>query len=424
MKKLPEGAILGALSLSFICALATVLFTWAGISKNSYQNNVSMAHQYVNIIERSLTFRIPGASRNITSQRRLSHLKSELELEWIGIYSKDGKLLIADGNAPGNIEKELCTSLISSNLPVVKGPDAYKHLSNEKVIIGTGLPHIRTPRVFQRLLSLSSGLFVLIAILFYSYYIHGKYQKSAHAILAEGRIKNERLIQWQRLASTIAHEIKNPLASIRTFAELLERRLKGKDAEEEYAQTIIGEVDRLDRIVTDSLAFARPLRLVFADNDLSSIVEEAVDSASVQLQGRTLEKNIEKTPPIRCDAERIRGVLYNILINAAAATKDGDQINVSLKFMNDQAFIKIADTGSGIDAETASRAFEPFFTTKTRGTGLGLALSRQVILGHGGDISIKPSQDKGTIVQIQIPREAVNFISENNSIGDGDAIYG
>ena len=209
------------------------------------------------------------------------------------------------------------------------------------------------------------------------------------------------------MAATLAHEVKNPLAIIRGSAESI------KGAPENEIAELVGfineEVDRLSGTVESHLAVARNKGFPKTIQKLSSVVDKVVLRYRQQLSQRgigiTIE--VEDDPELPYAFSAIRQVLYNLLENSAAATTAGDVIRITLSANwldgNKYGVIEVADTGKGIPQEQLNSLFEPFRTTKKEGTGLGLFITKRIVEGHGGRISVETEVDKGTTVKIYLP---------------------
>lgn len=196
------------------------------------------------------------------------------------------------------------------------------------------------------------------------------------------------------------------------------RTLKqGKPADAQAAVADIGEeVTRLNRIVTEVLDFARPIKFELAPVDLNALCEDAVRAAATESPAVAVHLDLEQgLPPIVTDGERVRGALVNILTNArhavlaraAAASPPARGVRViTSRTANGRVAIEVRDQGIGIAADDLARVFDPYFTTRRAGTGLGLAISRNIIEGLGGTIAISSRPEQGTDVRIELPAAA------------------
>jgi len=222
----------------------------------------------------------------------------------------------------------------------------------------------------------------------------------------------ERLSALGRLSTVIAHEVRNPLMIIKGSLRALKR--EGAAAEvREAALDIDREVARLDRIVSDVLDFARPLRLERAPVDVHALARDAARAALEGADGTGARFALELSAgTILTDGERLRGVLVNLIANAreslvAAGRSRGEEIEVGARGTGRGGVVLwVADRGPGIPPADLPHVFEPYFTTKRTGTGLGLAISRKVVEALGGALRIESREGEGTRVEFELPAEA------------------
>jgi signal transduction histidine kinase len=226
--------------------------------------------------------------------------------------------------------------------------------------------------------------------------------------------QRERLSSLGRLSTVVAHEIRNPLMIIKTAL----RGLRAPNVSQEAVRTAVTDIDeeitRLNRIVSDVLDFARPIRFDIAAADLNALCDDAAKAVSVDSTigvSRDLDSSLAT---VKTDAERLRLALVNILMNArhaVLARKDepapADPIRLkTLRLGADRLAVEIKDRGIGIAPEDLPRVFDPYFTTRRTGSGLGLAISRQIIEGLGGTITVTSRKGEGTDVRIELPMVA------------------
>lgn len=229
--------------------------------------------------------------------------------------------------------------------------------------------------------------------------------------------QRERLSSLGRLSTVVAHEIRNPLMIIKTSLRALRREDAGPAQVAAAAKDIDEEIARLNRIVTEVLDFARPIKFDVAPVDLNALAGDAVRAASAA-DGRSGIR-LDLDPAVQAvttDGERVRQALVNILENAiqavAATTGDGDpapDAAIRLRTVRLDArrvAITVSDKGPGIAPEDLPRVFDPYFTTRRTGTGIGLAISRNIIEGLGGRITVASERDRGTEVRIELPLDA------------------
>ncbi len=220
--------------------------------------------------------------------------------------------------------------------------------------------------------------------------------------------RSERLASLGRLAAGVAHEIRNPLSSIRGFAQYFAKRFKGQDEEEGYAMVMVKEVDRLNRVITELLDFAVQKSPHLESHFLEQIADHTLKLLTSDMAARKISviRDYETgLPGIYIDRDQISQVFINIVLNAMESMEGGGTIKFSLKNAEPPYAVEIviADTGSGISEEDREKVFEPFFSRKRKGTGLGLAVVYQIVEGHKGDISVESRLGEGTRFRIRLP---------------------
>jgi len=227
--------------------------------------------------------------------------------------------------------------------------------------------------------------------------------------------QRERLSSLGRLSTVVAHEIRNPLMIIKTSLRTLRREDADPAQLQSAAKDIDEEISRLNRIVTEVLDFARPIKFTLGPANLNALVEDAVRAASAGNGRIAVSLDLDSSvPPMHTDGERLRQALVNVLGNAlqAAAEADGppDQaVRLQTARLDPRhVAITVTDTGAGIAPEDIPRVFDPFFTTRRTGTGIGLAISRNIIDGLGGRITVNSARERGTEVRIELPVDPAN----------------
>jgi len=235
---------------------------------------------------------------------------------------------------------------------------------------------------------------------------------------AEYRAK-DRMATLGRLSAAIAHEIRNPLASIAGSVKLLESLAQLDDDQAKLIDIVSRESDRLNKLISDFLAYARPQRFEFAEVDLVNLLEETlllVEHHPLFRPGYRVERQLPSHPVRACvDADKLRQVFWNICDNSLKAMPDGGILTVGMEdgvgssnSANGCVTVKFADTGVGFTKEQIERLFEPFQPGFTNGTGLGLALVYQVVEGHHGHIRVESEPGRGSRFSIDLPVHA-NF---------------
>jgi signal transduction histidine kinase/uncharacterized membrane-anchored protein YhcB (DUF1043 family) len=225
--------------------------------------------------------------------------------------------------------------------------------------------------------------------------------------------QRERLSSLGRLSTVVAHEIRNPLMIIKTAL----RALRASNVTPEQVRTAVTDIDeetaRLNRLVSEVLDFAKPIKFELAEADLNALCEDAVRAVRSDNESIGIDLDLDPSlPPVVTDAERLRVALVNILANArhavlaqeSAVPKSRYPIEVRTRVQGpDRVILDVRDRGMGIAPEDLARVFDPYFTTRRTGTGLGLAISRNIIEGLGGTISVSSRRGEGTEVRIELP---------------------
>ena len=213
------------------------------------------------------------------------------------------------------------------------------------------------------------------------------------------------------MAATVAHEIRNPLGGIASFANLLERDLDVDDPSRRLVRKITEGVARLNRIVTSLLSYTRPLNLNTHRADVRDVVEEATAFFELDLTRKHGKVAIDRSyseEPMICDldTEQFQQVILNLLLNGTQAMPEGGNIRIEVMAGQNkvtETWVRVRDQGVGIGAEIREKLFTPFFTTKEDGTGLGLVTSKKIVEAHGGQIRVESTPGEGTCFTIALP---------------------
>jgi two-component system, NtrC family, sensor histidine kinase HydH len=219
----------------------------------------------------------------------------------------------------------------------------------------------------------------------------------------------DRLAALGQLTGGLAHELRNPLGTMKTSAELLSRNVAQENAiAREMADFIASEVDRTNSLIARFLDFARPQPLKLQTGDLTSMLDTAIARFErEQKSGKTnviVFKNYSPdVPPVAFDAELMERVIANLLLNAAQASPPGGVVTVKTRLNDSTAEIAVIDRGSGIDPKDLENIFNPFFTTKPDGMGFGLAIISKILDEHGAHIAVESTLGEGSLFRIQLP---------------------
>ena len=211
-----------------------------------------------------------------------------------------------------------------------------------------------------------------------------------------------------QLAAGIAHEIRNPLASISGAVQLLKEEKETDESTQRLMEIVLAESGRLNSLITDFLLYAQPPKLNKKAVGIGALVDDTLDvfSRSPQwTQGIKLVKSVEPNVTISGDAQQLQQVLWNLFINAVDAM-DGKgtlEVKVQKNKKGQKVVLLVSDTGKGISPGETNKIFDPFFTTKEGGTGLGLSVVHKIVENHEGDISVKSQPDRGTTFVLTFP---------------------
>jgi two-component system, NtrC family, sensor histidine kinase HydH len=220
--------------------------------------------------------------------------------------------------------------------------------------------------------------------------------------------ENERLAAVGRMAGGVAHEVRNPLSSIKGLALLLKNRFPSGSKEQDTADLLIQETERMNRTITEMLSFTRPTALHLEQVDLAALLQRSLQLIKAEAADSNITTVLDvedEIVPFYGDVDRLQQVIMNVLLNAMQAMEEGGTLTVTLARLEqgEGVELRITDTGSGIAPELVSQVFYPYFTTKQSGTGIGLAISQKIILDHGGSIDMESEPGKGTTVIIRLP---------------------
>jgi two-component system sensor histidine kinase HydH len=218
--------------------------------------------------------------------------------------------------------------------------------------------------------------------------------------------QREKLAAIGDLAAGIAHEVRNPLSSIKGYATYFGSFFEEGSENHKAAGIMAEEVDRVNRVISELLEFARPSDLNFIKTDIRKLIEHTLSiiTHEASYAGVTIIKKFDYgLPELIIDPDRITQVILNILINAIQAMEHGGTLTVGVKQETHTLVINISDTGKGIPPEDQAKIFNPYFTTKKNGTGLGLAIIHKIVENHGGTIQIQSMLEIGTSVSIILP---------------------
>lgn len=259
---------------------------------------------------------------------------------------------------------------------------------------------IKTNQIFERNLSIIILLFVFIVVTI-------RYLSlMKDRIQAEQIQKAEKLALVGQLAAGVAHEIRNPLTSIKGFVQLIQVK-EGKDIPEFYLDTIVDELDRIDQIVGEMVVLAKPVPTKLTQLDLKSILQDTLHLMSPQAAMKDVRLSVESPEnllPIAGDANQLKQVFINLIKNAIEAMPEGGKVTITLGNQGNKGVeVRVQDSGPGIPEEYLEKLATPFFSTKEKGTGLGLMVTYRIVQNHKGEISVQSVSGQGSTFTIFFP---------------------
>ena len=226
-------------------------------------------------------------------------------------------------------------------------------------------------------------------------------------------VKSEKLGLAGLMAAQVAHDIRNPLSSIKMQTQLVRTRLRRGSGDEAALTAVLHDVQQVESVIQDLLELARPGRMTLLPTDLNRVVTDVLRQLGPQLSHRRITVALALAgdlPMVALDAERFKRALVNVLVNASDAMPTGGTVEVVTRSDESRTAVEVEviDDGAGIDPAIRDRVFDPFLSTKRDGIGLGLVNVKSVVQSHGGSVSLHPNEPKGTRAVIRLPVEPVS----------------
>ena len=219
--------------------------------------------------------------------------------------------------------------------------------------------------------------------------------------------RSQRLASLGRLAAGIAHEIRNPLSSIKGFATYFRDRYRDVPEDAHTAEIMIQEVERLNRVIGELLEFARPMDIQVRKTPLETFIQHIVKMTEAQRTEKHIRFAMHIAPELKeimIDPDRMSQVFLNLFLNAMDAMDEGGTLELNIsRDATGKLLFSISDTGKGIDPQDLGKIFDPYFTTKPSGTGLGLAIVHRIVEAHGGQIRVNSTPERGTTISFTLP---------------------
>jgi len=241
-------------------------------------------------------------------------------------------------------------------------------------------------------------------------------RKQAEEALKEAQerlIRSEKLVAIGQLASGVGHELRNPLAAIKNAVLYVRRKVAKSELSAtepkvlEFLDIVDEEVNSSNKVITDLLSFSRVAKPTVSLVNVGSIIKDALNHVAMSENVRLTMDVDPGLPMVMVDAAQIRQVFINIILNALEAMPEGGRLEIRARSKAEFATVGFADTGCGIPESVTDKIFDPLFTTKPKGIGLGLAMCKSIMEGHGGDIGVKSKEGKGTTFTLSLPTRVV-----------------
>ena len=235
-----------------------------------------------------------------------------------------------------------------------------------------------------------------------------QHARAARQRLREEVRRREQLATAGDLAAGVAHELRNPLSSIKGYATYFASRFPDNSPDKEAAQVLAQETERLNRAITNLINFARPSAIDPRPTDLNSLVAHSLSLIRRDAESRNvaIAWNPGSLPLLLLDPDRFSQALLNVLLNALEAMPDGGSLTLATSMGAGGATLTVADTGAGLASEDVARIFDPYFTTKSQGTGLGLSIVSKIVEAHNAAVNIRSGPHGGAVVTFTALRRA------------------
>jgi len=222
----------------------------------------------------------------------------------------------------------------------------------------------------------------------------------------EELVRSERLAFTGRIATSIAHEIRNPLGNVYMSVQQLKKAFTQNSPWAKHIEVIIRNTERVNFLITELLNCARPPKLNIEPHNIHEVLENVLDSVRTKIVSQSIKvhkKLNAELSKINVDNEQIKRVFSNVMINAIESMSENGKMTVATENDENHFIVKIKDSGQGIPDEDIIRIFDPFFSTKSSGVGLGLSICYGIVVSHGGIIGVESEMNKGTTFTISLP---------------------
>jgi len=332
----------------------------------------------------------------------LETVSEAMKLSYAAVYFYDrrSKQFVSENSGKLNLTDPLIQLLIQRKEPIygevrpeIQGDLIIPMLAKERVIGFLSLGDKRSGDTFS-----DEDLNLLMTL------------ANQMAVVVENSALYEELSQADKLSALgvitagMAHEIKNPLASIKGLTQVLPENLSDSEFLKTYLEIVPRQLDRINNILSDLITFGRPAKLVFAPVNVHLILEKILkllENACQEVKIQVI-KEYGILPEIQADQEKLTQAFLNVVLNALEAMPEGGKLKIKTFSLNSQAVVEIADTGVGIPEENLRNIFDPFYSTKGKGSGLGLSTTYRIIKEHQGSIEVKSKVGEGATFSIYL----------------------
>ncbi|WP_461201369.1 ATP-binding protein [Anoxybacillus sp. TBDG-1] len=312
------------------------------------------------------------------------------------------RIKIIDPNTSFRLYDENGTVLLTTNQLRSSNQTVIVHLNHAPWMIEANVPSVSIKQKMQTALPYILSLIVFIHIiwLFIQYWLLKR-----QTMIERMETEAQKLELVGTLAASTAHEIRNPLAGIKGFIQLLSEKHKDNESQL-YFSVIQNEIARINDIVNEFLILGKPTAQKLETCDLNCIVQSIHPMIESQAHFHNITYTFHRADvplPIRCSKDHVKQVVLNLAKNAIEAMPNGGQLTISLTKQNDWAVLHVADTGCGMPKHVKNKLFQPFVTSKQTGTGLGLVICKRIVDMHEGTIDIHSIEKKGTTITVRLP---------------------
>jgi len=228
----------------------------------------------------------------------------------------------------------------------------------------------------------------------------------------------DRLTTLGELSAGLAHEIRNPLGSIRGTAEILQGAFNTEDRYHEFTTILINEVDRLNQVLENYLRYARPDSMEKQQFSLAPILDDVVQLTAVKARKNrvAVDVDVDVANSVAGDASQYKQAFLNLILNALQAMGEGGCLSILATTDENRAVVRFCDTGPGLTEEQRQKIFKPFYTTRSKGTGLGLAITERIVHNHGGSIMVESLPKQGCCFELRLPLADLTPTQENDHV--------